>query len=536
MDLQRRTGHETGDNSLSNLLLGVHRVHRVLVQGAEPSVLASDVCSTLTAHLDGASSWAALHDPSGAPHYVACARHGRHDPAAAAAVMNAGDLPACAVRAKETDVLTHRASAPHCVACPHQDMCAGDVRLTARLAHEDRIYGTIGVAGDWQVEACEQGRQFFCDLAADMALAIHRWHERQNAQQTSRDLARFPAENPNPVLRVDAEGRLTYCNDAALPITRAWQCSSGDMVPQEIRQLATKALQSGKAAHTEVAAGPKAYLLSVAPLTDKCCVNLYGMDVTQHHRLEMHLRQQQKLESIGTLAGGVAHEINNPINGVMNYAQLIKDELEGTDAESITQYADEIIRETERVATIVRNLLQFARHEKESHSPACVEDIVNGTLSLIRTVFRHDQITLDIHIPENLPKIKCRSQQIQQVVMNLMANARDALNARYPGYDENKTVRLDVSRFNRDGRRWVRIAVEDHGIGIPPNIRDRIFDPFFTTKSRDVGTGLGLAISHGIVTDHHGELTVQSKVGEYTRFLVDLPIDNGWELEVVKDS
>lgn len=149
-------------------------------------------------------------------------------------------------------------------------------------------------------------------------------------------------------------------------------------------------------------------------------------DITERKLIENRLNQQQRLESIGTLAGGVAHEINNPINGIMNYSQLIKDM---SDENSETaEYANEIILETERISTIVQNLLQFARDEKKAHSYARIEDIINNTTSLVKTIIKHDQIDLKIYIPSGLPKIKCRSQQIQQVIMNLLTNARDTLN------------------------------------------------------------------------------------------------------------
>ena len=242
----------------------------------------------------------------------------------------------------------------------------------------------------------------------------------------------------------------------------------------------------------------------------------------EHRRaMEAQLQQSQKLESIGTLAGGVAHEINNPINGIMNYAQLIKDGLDSK-GEVLKEFAEEIIHETERVATIVKSLLQFARQGEQGHSPARLADIVDGTSSLIRTVMRHDQITLNIDVPEALPQVRCRSQQIQQVLMNLLTNARDALNERYAGHDPDKIINVSARVIEDDGKTWVRTSVEDHGNGIPDQVRQRIFDPFFTTKAKGQGTGLGLAIAHGIIQDHGGRLQVESAAGEYTRFDIDL--------------
>lgn len=246
-------------------------------------------------------------------------------------------------------------------------------------------------------------------------------------------------------------------------------------------------------------------------------------------KLEARVRQNQKLEAIGTLAGGVAHEINNPICGIMNYAQLINERLDPENP--LREFAGEIRRESERVAGIVRNLLSFARQEKDSYSLAGFSDILNNTLSLIRTIIRRDQITIEVDIPDDLPKIKCRSQQIQQVLMNLLTNARDALNARYPEHDPEKVITVTVRPFKQADRPWIRATVEDHGPGIPVDIASHMFDPFFTTKDRNIGTGLGLSISHGIVQDHKGKLYFESKAGQYTRFYLDLPVDNGWTLD-----
>ena len=245
--------------------------------------------------------------------------------------------------------------------------------------------------------------------------------------------------------------------------------------------------------------------------------------------MEAQLRQKQKLESIGILAGGVAHEINNPVSGIINYAQLIT-ESPGVDADVI-EFGGEIIKEGQRIAGIVKNLLKFARQEKQTHSLAQVNDIINETLLLIRTIIRTDKIALDVALAPELPNVKCRSQQIQQVLMNLITNARDALNTRYKHEHKDKRIVLSSAYLTRtDGSEWVRVTVEDYGMGIPDDVKDKMFDPFFTTKSRNEGTGLGLSISHGIVQDHHGLLNFETELGKYTRAILDLPVNNGWEL------
>ncbi|MCB9487295.1 MAG: PAS domain S-box protein [Deltaproteobacteria bacterium] len=259
-------------------------------------------------------------------------------------------------------------------------------------------------------------------------------------------------------------------------------------------------------------------------------VTMISADITEQvrideerRRLEGHLRQQQKLESIGTLASGVAHEINNPIQGIMNYAELISIKLDSEGP--ISDYAQGIVHETHRVASIVRKLLAFARQEKEPYNSTRVADIINDTLALVRMVLRKSGIDLLVDVPEDLPTIRCRSQQIEQVLMNLVTNASDALNERYPDAHPDKRIEIGASCLKVEERPFVRITVRDFGVGVPPDIRERIFDPFYTTKGHHLGTGLGLSVSHGIIQEHGGSIHLESRAGEGACFSIDLPID-----------
>ncbi|MBT7067800.1 MAG: PAS domain S-box protein, partial [Verrucomicrobia bacterium] len=248
-------------------------------------------------------------------------------------------------------------------------------------------------------------------------------------------------------------------------------------------------------------------------------------DISKEVALESQLRQAQKLDSMGTLASGVAHEINNLIMGIMGYAELIRDAV-GQQSE-IVDMADAIMGQTNRVRDIVKNLLHFARAEEPSRrDDVTVSEMVEGAASLIRTVMRHDAIELAIDVPSDLPTVRCNSQQIQQVVMNLLTNSRDALNMKYPQRqrDPNKKITVSGREIELESGRGVRITVEDMGSGLPEHVRERMFDPFFTTKPQDKGTGLGLSISHGIVGEHERKLHVESEIGQWTRFHIDLPL------------
>ena len=245
-------------------------------------------------------------------------------------------------------------------------------------------------------------------------------------------------------------------------------------------------------------------------------------EMEERRRMEAQMLQSQRLESIGTLASGVAHELNNPLCAVMNLGQFIADE-PGLTPE-MHEFAKAVVRESERMAGIVRSLLAFSRNQKEEHSLADVATLVANTLVLIRSTFGKDRITLSTDLAPDLPPIRCRSQQIQQVLMNLLTNARDALNERYPTASPDKQMHLSARTVQKASLPWLRLTVEDRGGGIPDDVAPRVFDPFFTTKPKDKGTGLGLSISYGIVKEHGGELWFETRPGQGSAFHVDLQL------------
>jgi len=209
--------------------------------------------------------------------------------------------------------------------------------------------------------------------------------------------------------------------------------------------------------------------------------------------------------------------------GMINYAVLIADR---TDNSEIRSFAEEIRREGDRVARIVRTLLRFAHREPEAMRPASLTGIVSDALTLVGAILRQDGIRVSVEIPDSLPLIPCQRHHIEQVLINLLNNARDALNQRFPKGSDEKVLVVTAAERVAVGKRSVRVTVEDRGAGIDPVVRERIFDPFFTTKPKEVGTGLGLSISYGIVRDHGGRLTVESESNSWTQFHVDLPLDD----------
>ena len=250
-------------------------------------------------------------------------------------------------------------------------------------------------------------------------------------------------------------------------------------------------------------------------------VLVYLRDITEAKSSRAAAVQAEQLAAIGTLAAGVAHEINNPINGIINYAQMMLDSERNYN--EIREISKRIVTEGDRIARIVFSLLSYARRGIQEESATSMEELLTESLTLIGAQIKKDSITLELRHGEQLPRVFCVPQEIQQVFLNIISNARDALNHKFPNNGGPKRLEIFTDVVESNGNRWVRVAFRDNGIGIPENIRDKIMRPFFTTKPRGHGTGLGLSISHDIIRENGGELTVESEVGYSTTVEVRLP-------------
>jgi C4-dicarboxylate-specific signal transduction histidine kinase len=233
------------------------------------------------------------------------------------------------------------------------------------------------------------------------------------------------------------------------------------------------------------------------------------------------LLHTDRLASLGQLSASVAHEINNPIAGVLNLSMLLQrmlkdDGIPAGRIEEFRKYLTQVTNETARVGRIVSDLLAFSRRSKPQRAPGDVNKIVKMTLSLIQHKMKLSNVEVETHLAEALPLVACDQSQMQQVALNLLMNAAEAT--------QGKTERrVKVSTNSGDG--MVRLVVTDNGEGIPPENLAKIFHPFFTTKPEGKGVGLGLAVTYGIIEAHGGDVEVVSKVGEGTTFTISLPLE-----------
>ena len=309
--------------------------------------------------------------------------------------------------------------------------------------------------------------------------------------------------------------------------------SGGVLLSDEVQTV----LETGQARQREIRvncpAGKRWFHVVLIPVEDQerqvAGVLRTARDISAIKQVQAQLVQAQKMESLGKLAGGVAHEINTPLGIIMGYAQLLQEDVEeGSQIRSDLQ----IIEKQGRVCRkIVADLLGFSRQTESAKREMCFNNSLMEAISLVRHTFEMDKVEILTQLDDRMPIIFGDPEKLKQVWINLLNNARDAIGT-------NGFIMV-VSALNYSGRN-VSVMVADTGSGISRENIKRIFDPFFTTKGVGMGTGLGLSVSFGIIEDHQGTIKVESPVptgffneraqaggGPGTLFIVDLPLDHG---------
>lgn len=239
---------------------------------------------------------------------------------------------------------------------------------------------------------------------------------------------------------------------------------------------------------------------------------------------QMQLLQAEKLASLGKLAAGVAHQLNNPLNGITLFTRIVMEEHDLD--RDVKKDLMRIFKDAERCRDIVKELLEFARQTRQEIKPENLNRAVSRTIFLLQSQAIFHNIEIEKDFSSTLPKVPVDIQQIYHVFMNLIINAAEAMEG---------VGKLTVkSRRSRSGRS-VCFEISDTGPGVPEDVIPRIFDPFFTTKEHGKGTGLGLSVAYGIVQNHHGTITVRNNSGGGATFVVELPLTQGEDHVTVSD-
>lgn len=386
-------------------------------------------------------------------------------------------------------------------------------------------------------------------ISGYVAVAIENAQLLEEQAQRTKELARLKEFNENiiesinvGVMVINLAGRITNWNGALEEIyglkraeaigQRITEVFQPDVLDTLREMMARSEGQRGETINiykfsTRSADGREVILnLSMAPLQSKTS-EIEGTlvaieDVTERVQLEVQLQQSDKLSSIGLLAAGVAHEVNTPLTGISSYSQMLMQQMPDGDPRQLL--LEKIHRQTSRASAIVNNLLNFSRVSDARLVPVDLNRVLDDTIQLLEAQLRNTQIEVVRAYDDQLPPALGNAAKLQQVFMNLILNARDAM---------PNGGRLELATEEQIDS--VLVTFRDSGGGIAPEHLAKIYDPFFTTKQIGKGTGLGLAVSYGIVQDHGGHMDVQSKVGEGTSFQITLPLAQARQLAAASD-
>jgi two-component system NtrC family sensor kinase len=339
------------------------------------------------------------------------------------------------------------------------------------------------------------------------------------------------------VIVIDRDGQLAYVNRALT--TRVGKTSKeimdrplSEILGDETRALLEKNDQQPSSAEIEDAVLRGTFLMTVTPLASehqpgKGAV-LVARDITPHAQLEAEranlrnrLVQSEKLAALGQFVAGIAHELNNPLQGVLGHIELLR--ATGAFPKEIRRDMQRIYREADRAAKIVRNLLVFAGSRRMVRRRTSVNATLSRVLALRAPAFRAALIEVTRRLDDKLPRVKGDPLLLHQAFLNILLNAEQAIGAA-GGRIEARTTLKEAER-ERDA--MVVIEIRDTGPGISPTALPRVFEPFYTTKEVGKGTGLGLAITYGIIQEHGGQIAVANHPEGGAVFTVQLPVEPG---------
>ena len=348
--------------------------------------------------------------------------------------------------------------------------------------------------------------------------------ERKELDERVEQIARFPRENPSPVVRISGEGDVLYLNPAGgRLLALALMEGQGRVRPEFLAQIRDAARGGGRREISLKAEG-RAYAVVCAEVPEGGYFNLYAHDVTEQLITEERLRQSQKMEAVGRLAGGIAHDFNNIITGIRGYVDFA---LEALNEES-QEHRDlkDVMGLADRAAALTKQLLAFSRRQTLDPVVLNLNTTIRNLTKLLDRLLG-DDIELHFVPSDNLGNDRVDPGQIEQVIMNLAVNARDAMPDGGKLTIETANVTLDAAYADahqgvRPGR-YIMLAVTDNGTGMDKETLAKVFEPFFTTKQTGKGTGLGLATSYGIAKQHGGNIWVYSEPGQGSTFKVYLP-------------
>jgi signal transduction histidine kinase/ActR/RegA family two-component response regulator len=407
--------------------------------------------------------------------------------------------------------------------------------VTVAIPTRGRPFGLLGVFTTHPRQFNSDEVQFLQAAATAIGLAV----ERKRADAELQKLAAFVQLNPNAALELNANGTITYFNEAAQQLAASVKRGHpGEVLPPEIGRIISDCLASGQSkVHLETKVDGRTFSWSFHPVMPSNVVHCYIEDTTERLSLEAQLRQSQKMESVGQLAAGVAHDFNNMLTIIQGHTSslLARPALPPEIADSIQA----VYFAAERAAGLTRQLLMFSRKNVMQLKSLDLQEVVGNMTKMLQRLLG-ETITLEFQPAAENSFVLADSGMVEQVVMNLAVNARDAMTRGGRLSIGIESVDIDEAFVETHPQAhpgpFVRLRVADTGCGMDAGTMGRIFEPFFTTKDIGQGTGLGLATVYGIVKQHEGWVEVNSELGKGSTFDIYFPASGKETVLIVEDE
>jgi PAS domain S-box-containing protein len=348
--------------------------------------------------------------------------------------------------------------------------------------------------------------------------------ERKVREAEIRSLAAFPSESPIPVLRINGRGVITYANQPSATLLRHWGCRPLQTLPVYWRNHVDAVLQSGTTGEVEVTTDEGIFSLLMAPVAELDYVNVYARDITTQRVAEEELKRRQnelvhvtRLSNMGEMATGIAHELNQPLSAIVNFAngcaRRLRMDIGGKD--ELLHALGQISAQAGRAGEIIKRLRGMVTRRQPVRELVDLNILAREVCSFISHDLKRHELAIERRLSKRELWVRVDSVQIEQVLLNLLRNAIDAL-VEVPAQERSLAIESGVQPGG-----MVFVAVRDNGPGISSGAMEHLFDPFYSTK--ESGMGMGLAISQTIMTHHHGKIRADSWPGKGSTFTIELP-------------
>ncbi|HYK83638.1 MAG TPA: ATP-binding protein [Gemmatimonadales bacterium] len=390
--------------------------------------------------------------------------------------------------------------------------------LGAPLVAAGRTMGAVSITSDRAGALGKAELTLVSAVLAEAAIALENARLVELLSSAKREWEKTVDAISQAICIVDAHGTIRRANRVfaeliQTPVTaipgRPWL----SVLPPAWSDPVARAVAETVATSVEIRTGERVLLLTAIPMAEPGSAVLVFEDQTDRRRLQEQLIQSEKMSAIGQLIAGVAHDLNNPLASVVGFSDFLVEA--GEVPPSLAEPLQVIRQEAERAATIVKNLLSFARSQEEERRLQPIKPIIDSTLVLLRNQLMAHKVEATLEVEPGLPEVEVNGNQIKQVFVNLINNACQAIASDAP------SGRLWITA--KRGHDGIAVAVTDSGPGMSDEVAARVFEPFFTTKGEGEGTGLGLSICQGIVKEHGGRISLATKPRGGATFTVELP-------------